>query len=47
MKIPFCILVGLKVQMKCFSFIAEFERAPKVRKIAVYCFLIYLLVPEL
>ena len=37
---------GLKVQMKCF-FIAEFERAAKIRKIAVYCFLISVLVPEL
>ena len=35
-----------KVQMKCF-FIAEFERAAKIRKIAVYRFLISLLVPEL
>ena len=30
-----------------FSFIAEFERAAKIRKIAVYRFLISLLVPEL
>ena len=37
----------LKVQMKCFFFIAEFERAAKIRKIAVYRFLISLLVPEL
>ena len=36
----------IKVQMKCF-FIAEFERAAKIRKIAVYRFLISLLVPEL
>ena len=36
-----------KVQMKCFFFIAEFERAAKIRKIAVYRFLISLLVPEL
>ena len=36
----------LKVQMKCF-FIAEFERAAKIRKITVYSFLISLLVPEL
>ena len=36
----------LKVQMKCF-FIAEFERAAKIRKIAVYRFLISPLVPEL
>ena len=28
-------------------FIAEFERAAKIRKIAVYCFLISLLVAEL
>ena len=39
-------LVTFKVQMKCF-FIAEFERAAKIRKIAVYRFLISLLVPEL
>ena len=37
---------SFKVQMKCF-FIAEFERAAKIRKIAVYRFLISLLVPEL
>ena len=36
----------IKVQMKCF-FIAEFERAAKIRKISVYRFLISLLVPEL
>ena len=36
-----------KVQMKCFFFIAEFERAAKIRKIAVYRFLISILVPEL
>ena len=30
-----------------FYFIAEFERAAKIRKIAVYRFLISLLVPEL
>ena len=36
-----------KVQMKCFFFIAEFERAAKIRKIAVYRFLISPLVPEL
>ena len=30
-----------------FFFIAEFERAAKIRKIAVYRFLISLLVPEL
>ena len=36
-----------KVQMKCFFFIAEFERAAKIRKIAVYRFLISHLVPEL
>ena len=34
------------MQMKCF-FIAEFERAAKTRKIAVYRFLISYLVPEL
>ena len=37
---------GVKVQMKCF-FIAKFERAAKIRKIAVYRFLISFLVPEL
>ena len=37
----------IKVQMKCFLFIPEFERAAKIRKIAVYRFLISLLVPEL
>ena len=37
----------LKVQMKCFFFIPEFERAAKIRQIAVYRFLISLLVPEL
>ena len=36
-----------KVQMKCFFFITEFERAAKIRKIAVYRFLISVLVPEL
>ena len=35
-----------KVQMKCF-FTAEFERAARIRKFAVYCFLISLLVLEL
>ena len=35
-----------KVQMKCF-FIGEFEKAAKVRKIAVHRFLISVLVPEL
>ena len=35
-----------KVEMKCF-FIAECERTPKIWKIAVYSFLISLLVPEL
>ena len=38
---------AFKVQMKCFFFIAEFERAAKIRKIAVYRFLTSLLVPEL
>ena len=38
---------GVEVQMKCFFFIAEFQRAAKIRKIAVYRFLISLLVPEL
>ena len=36
-----------KVQMKWVSFIAEFERAAKIRKIAVHRFLISLLVSEL
>ena len=36
----------LKLQMKCF-FIPEFERAAKLRKIAVYRSLISLQVPEL
>ena len=40
------ITKALKVQMKCF-FIAEFERAAKIRKIAVYRFLISHLVSEL
>ena len=40
------IITEFKVQMKCF-FIAEFERAAKIRKIAVYRFLIYFVVPEL
>ena len=35
-----------KVQMKWF-FIAEFERSEKIRKIAVYRFLISFLAPEL
>ena len=39
--------VFFKVQMKCFLFIPEFERAAKIRKIAVYRFLISFLVPEL
>ena len=33
--------------MECSFFIAEFERAAKIRKIAIYRFLISLLVPEL
>ena len=41
------IYVVFKVQMKCFFFIPEFERAAKIRKIAVYRFLISFLVPEL
>ena len=36
-----------EVQMKYFFLIAEFERAAKIRKIAVYRFLISHLVPEL
>ena len=47
LKISLCKhLLGVKVQMKCF-FIAEFERATKIKKIAVYRFLISLLVPEI
>ena len=38
---------SFKVQMKCFFFIPEFERAAKIRKIAIYRFLISFLVPEL
>ena len=38
---------NVKVQTKCFFVIAEFERAAKIRKIAVYRFLISLPVPEL
>ena len=41
-----CLIQVLKVQMNCF-FIPEFERAAKIRKIAVYRFLISFLVPEL
>ena len=40
------LMTVLKVQMKCF-FISEFERAAKIRKIAVDRFLISLLVTEL
>ena len=40
------VYIIIKVQMKCF-FIAEFDRAAKIRKIAVYRFLMSLLVPEL
>ena len=40
-------ILVVKVQMKCFFFIPEFERAAKIRKIAVYRFLISFLVPEL
>ena len=35
------------VQMKCLFLIAGFERAAKIRKIAVYSFVISLLGPEL
>ena len=38
---------ALKVQIKCFFLIPEFERAAKIRKIAVYRFLISFLVSEL
>ena len=38
-------IYAFKVQMKCFFFITEFERATKIRKIAVYHFLISLLAP--
>ena len=37
----------LKGQMKWFLVDAEFKRAAKIRKVAVYRFLISLLVPEL
>ena len=40
-------LVSIKVQMKFFFIIAEFERAAKIRKIAFYRFLISLSVSEL
>ena len=43
-KRPACL--GLKCKRNV-SFIPEFERAAKIRKIAVYRFLISLLVPEL
>ena len=44
--LPLCTIVtSSKVQMNVF-FIAEFEREAKIGKIAVYCFLISLLVPE-
>ena len=37
----------IKVQMKCLFFIAELERPAKIRKNAIYRFLISLLVREL
>ena len=40
------IVFEVKVEMKWF-FIAEFERVGKIRKMAVYHFLISFLVPEL
>ena len=40
------IVFEVKVEMKWF-FIAEFERVAKIRKMAVYHFLISFLVPEL
>ena len=39
--------VFFKEQMKCLFFIAEFERAAKIREIAVYRLLVSLLVPKL
>ena len=36
-----------EVQMKCFLFIAEFEKIEIIRKIVVYRFLISVPVPEL
>ena len=39
--------IVLEMQMKCFFFIAEFERAAKIRKIAVHRFITTVLVPEL
>ena len=41
------LFYDIEVQMKCFFFIPELERAAKIRKIAVYRFLISPLVPEL
>ena len=38
---------SVNVQMKCLSFIAEFEKAAEIRKIAVDRFLMSFLVPEL
>ena len=40
-------MAGIKVQMKCCFFVAEFERAAEMSKIAVYRFLISFIVPEL
>ena len=40
------MIKGIKVQMKCFLFIAEIERAAKIRKIGVYRSLISLPVLE-
>ena len=39
--------IALTSANEMFFFIAEFERAAKIRKIAVYRFLISFLVPEL
>ena len=39
-------MIRSEMTMKCF-FIAEYERATEIRKIAVYRFSISLLVPEL
>ena len=38
------VCIGLKAQMKCFFFIAEFERAAEFRKMAIYRFLLSCLV---
>ena len=44
---PMSSFPSFKVQMKCFSLIAEFERAAEIRNIAVYRFSISFPVPKL